>query len=384
MLETTSKYKETSIGKIPVDWEVKKIGEIVKTVSIPYKYQTKEYLSEGKYRIIDQGKNDYVGFSNNRNHLINDIPLVLFGDHTKIVKYIDYPFCVGADGTKLLKSDFVKNEYLFHLINQTVLKLPNLAYSRHYTELKDIRIPLPPLPEQQKIAEVLSTWDKAIQETSSIIKRLEKRNKALAFSLLRGKLSDGKIKELPLSKFLTHTPREIDKPTTNYLALGIRSHGKGIFHKPDSDPKAIAMEKLFEVKENDFIVNITFAWEHAVAIISKRDEGGLVSHRFPTYVINNMIISTEYFRHYILQPFFKHMLDNISPGGAGRNRVLSKKDLLKLKIEVPTLEEQRQIAKILNTANNELKQFQQKLSILKTQKKGLMQQLLTGKVRIKL
>ena len=78
------------------------------------------------------------------------------------------------------------------------------------------------------------------------------------------------------------------------------------------------------------------------------------------------------------------MLDNISPGGAGRNRVLSKKDLLKLKIEVPTLEEQRQIAKILNTANNELKQFQQKLSILKTQKKGLMQQLLTGKVRIKL
>ena len=57
--------------------------------------------------------------------------------------------------------------------------------------------------------------------------------------------SNGKIKELPLSKFLTHTPREIDKPIANYLALGIRSHGKGIFHKPDSDPKAIAMEKTF-------------------------------------------------------------------------------------------------------------------------------------------
>ena len=228
---------------------------------------------------------------------------------------------------------------------------------------------------------MLSTWDKAIKETSSIIKSLEKRNKALAFSLLRGKLSNGKIKELPLSKFLTHTPREIDKPIANYLALGIRSHGKGIFHKPNSDPKAIAMEKLFEVKENDFIVNITFAWEHAVAIISKRDEGGLVSHRFPTYVINNTIISTEYFLHYILQPFFKHMLDNISPGGAGRNRVLSKKDLMKLKIEVPTLEEQTKIAEILNTANKELQQYLQKLNNLKIQKKGLMQQLLTGKVR---
>ncbi len=85
---------------------------------------------------------------------------------------------------------------------------------------------------------------------------------------------------------MTFTTREIEKPTENYLALGIRSHGKGIFHKPDSDPKAIAMDKLYEVKENDFIVNITFAWEHAVAIISKEDEGGLVSHRFPTYVID--------------------------------------------------------------------------------------------------
>ena len=75
------------------------------------------------------------------------------------------------------------------------------------------------------------------------------------------------------------------------------------------------------------------------------------------------------------------MLENISPGGAGRNRVLSKKDLLKLKVSIPTLEEQNAIAEILNTANQEIKQYQQKLEALKLQKKGLMQQLLTGKVR---
>ena len=141
------------------------------------------------------------------------------------------------------------------------------------------------------------------------------------------------------------------------------------------------MDKLYEVKENDFIVNITFAWEHAVAIISKEDEGGLVSHRFPTYVIDQKIVSVEFFRHIILQPFFKQMLDNISPGGAGRNRVLSKKDLLKLEISVPSLEEQHSIAEILNTAHQELKQYQEKLKALQQQKKGLMQQLLTGKIR---
>ncbi|HAD78711.1 MAG TPA: hypothetical protein DCF99_03915 [Flavobacteriaceae bacterium] len=75
------------------------------------------------------------------------------------------------------------------------------------------------------------------------------------------------------------------------------------------------------------------------------------------------------------------MLENISPGGAGRNRVLSKKDLLKLKVLIPTLEEQDKVAEVLNTANQEVKQYQQKLEALKLQKKGLMQQLLTGKVR---
>lgn len=275
--------------------------------------------------------------------------------------------------------DFVYS--LFQSINwmqyNEATGLPSLSQ----TNILNIKIPLPPLPEQQKIAEILSTWDKAIQETGLLIKKLEVRNKALAFSLLRGRLINKNSKKISLSKFLTFTPREIEKPTENYLALGIRSHGKGIFHKPDSDPKAISMDKLYEVKENDFIVNITFAWEHAVAIISKKDEGGLVSHRFPTYVIDQKTVSVEFFRHIILQPFFKQMLDNISPGGAGRNRVLSKKDLLKLEISVPSLEEQHSIAAILNTAHQELKQYQEKLKALQQQKKGLMQQLLTGKIR---
>src|SRR5690606_21924196 len=279
------------------------------------------------------------------------------------------------------------NSYLYHCFKSDIYQnhinknLGATINSINGSDLKQFSFPLPPLPEQQKIAEVLSTWDKAIQDTDVIIKKLEVRNKALAFSLLRGKMVSKNSKEIALSKFLTFTPREIDKPTENYLALGIRSHGKGLFHKPDSDPKAIAMDKLYEVKVNDFIVNITFAWEHAVAIISKEDEGGLVSHRFPTYVINTNLVSVEFFRYVILQPFFKQMLDNISPGGAGRNRVLSKKDLLKLKIKVPSIEEQNAIAEILNTANQELKHYQNKLEALKQQKKGLMQQLLTGKVR---
>lgn len=377
MLETINKYKDTPIGKIPVDWEVKKLKDIIKLGN------GKDYKHLGKGDVPVYGTGGIITYVDD---YLYDGKTVGIGRKGSIDKPVLLNGKFWTVDTLFYVKEFYDSDidYVFNLFQSInwmkyneATGLPSLSQNN----ILNIEFAYCPLLEQQKIAEVLSTWDKAIKETSNILKRLEKRNKALAFSLLRGKLSDGKIKELPLSKFLTHTPREIDKPKANYLALGIRSHGKGIFHKPNSDPKVIAMEKLFEVKENDFIVNITFAWEHAVAIISKNDEGGLVSHRFPTYVINNTVISTEYFRHYILQPFFKHMLDNISPGGAGRNRVLSKKDLMKLKIEVPTLVEQTKIAEILNTANRELQQYQQKLNNLKSQKKGLMQQLLTGKVR---
>lgn len=376
-MKQKTQYKQTSIGLIPADWEVKKLGEIIK-------------LGNGKdYKHLGIGNVPVFGTGG----IITYVDDFLFEGRTVGIGRkgsIDKPVLLKGKFWTVDTLFYVKEYYhtyvdfvysLFQSINwmqyNEATGLPSLSQ----TNILNIKIPLPPLPEQQKIAEILSTWDKAIQETGLLIKKLEVRNKALAFSLLRGRLINKNSKKISLSKFLTFTPREIEKPTENYLALGIRSHGKGIFHKPDSDPKAISMDKLYEVKENDFIVNITFAWEHAVAIISKEDEGGLVSHRFPTYVIDQKIVSVEFFRHIILQPFFKQMLDNISPGGAGRNRVLSKKDLLKLEISVPSLEEQHSIAAILNTAHQELKQYQEKLKALQQQKKGLMQQLLTGKMR---
>lgn len=407
-MKQKTQYKQTPIGLIPADWEVKKLGDILKNDRLGGNYDNSEG-NEG-IPVIKMGNLDRGRISLNK---IQYLPINSEYNQEDVLTYGDLLFNTRNTLELVGKVSIWKNELPFALYNSNLLKLEfkkenvesnffmNFLFNSenilsqlkgfatgttsvaaiYSRDLKNLKIPLPPLPEQHKIAEILSTWDKAIQEVQLLIKKMEVRNKALAFSLLRGKLVNKNSKKISLNKFLTFTPREIEKPTENYLALGIRSHGKGIFHKPDSDPKAISMDKLFEVKENDFIVNITFAWEHAVTIISKKDEGGLVSHRFPTYVIDQKTVSVEFFRHIILQPFFKQMLDNISPGGAGRNRVLSKKDLLKLEISVPSLKEQHSTAEILNTAHQELKQYQEKLKALQQQKKGLMQQLLTGKVR---
>ena len=393
-------YKSTPIGEIPVNWEVKSLGELGEFKSGSGFPIDEQGGSNGVpfYKVSDMNLPENEIFMNISNNYISEeqvLKLKLKPINKEAIIFAKVGAAIFLERKRLAKCFLIDNNMM-----ALVPKIPSF-YLKYYldfirlskyaqtgalpaynaSDLKIIQIPIPPHPEQNKIADILSTWDKAIQQTQSLVQKLELRNKALAFSLLRGKLVNKNSKKISLSKFLTFTPREIEKPTENYLALGIRSHGKGIFHKPDSDPKAIAMDKLYEVKENDFIVNITFAWEHAVAIISKEDEGGLVSHRFPTYVIDQKTVSVEFFRHIILQPFFKQMLDNISPGGAGRNRVLSKKDLLKLEISVPSLEEQTAIAEILNTAQQELKQYQEKLKALQQQKKGLMQQLLTGKLR---
>ena len=142
------------------------------------------------------------------------------------------------------------------------------------------------------------------------------------------------------------------------------------------------MDKLYIVKNNDLIVNITFAWEHAIAVADKNDEGKLVSHRFPTYEFNENAYP-KFFKYYILQSKFKHILVNISPGGAGRNRVMNKKDFLNISVKIPSYEEQAKIAEVLSAADKEIELLEKELEALKLQKKGLMQRLLTGEVRVK-
>jgi type I restriction enzyme S subunit len=182
-------------------------------------------------------------------------------------------------------------------------------------------------------------------------------------------------KEKRFDEVLTPIVRERKKPIEAYTGLGLRSHGKGTFLKKLEDPKKNAMEYLYEVKCDDLIVNITFAWEGAVAIAGPSDDGALVSHRFPTYTFEKGKASHGFFRYIILDKQFVYNLGVISPGGAGRNRVLSKNDFLKLKVLLPDTEEQQKIVDCLSYLDELIAAQARKLDALKTHKNGLLQQL---------
>ncbi len=420
-------FKKTKLGWIPDDWEVstiKNVFDYLKTNSFSrsqlinqalnenniynihygdihssFKYEIlnvaevlalpkvidkelislkADYLKDGDLIMADasedyEGLCDCVELEN-----VNKIKLVS-GLHTFALRDRDNNFINGFKPYLFKSKSVVKSLY------RIATGISVLGVSK--SNLDKVLIPIPPLPEQQKIATILSDWDTTIEKVQILINILQLRKKGLMQQLLTGKTRlagfSGEWQEKELEYFIEYTSRPKIKPKDLYLVLGLRSHGKGIFHKENFDPSSIAMDTLYEVKENDLVVNITFAWEHAIAIANKEDEGGLVSHRFPTYTFKNDISDAKFFRYYILQSRFKYLLGVISPGGAGRNRVMSKKDFPKLMIKAPSFEEQKAIGNILNSADQEIKHYQNYVDQIQTQKKGLMQQLLTGNIRVK-
>ena len=164
----------------------------------------------------------------------------------------------------------------------------------------------------------------------------------------------------------------VETPTEGYTRLGIRSHAKGTFHSYVEKGKELETAKMFRVAADKFIVNITFGWEHAVAITDENDAGKLVSHRFPQYSFNAGMVP-KYFRYLILDEKFKHHLELSSPGGAGRNRVLKLNDMLQYKMNFPFEAEQKKIAAYFDDLDNLITLHQRKCNELKEIKKYMLQ-----------
>lgn len=166
----------------------------------------------------------------------------------------------------------------------------------------------------------------------------------------------------------------VDTPTEGYTRLGIRSHAKGTFHSYVEKGKELETAKMFRVAANNFIVNITFGWEHAVAITDENDAGKLVSHRFPQYSFNEGKLP-EFFKYLILDERFRHHLELSSPGGAGRNRVLKLNDMLDYKMSFPRTAEQEKVGRYFSHLDYIITFHQRKCEQIKKLKKYMLQKM---------
>lgn len=151
--------------------------EVVKKISVPAenKIKQKQYIENGRLPVIDQGSKLIGGYSDDEEKIVKcNLPVIVFGDHTKCVKYVNFPFCAGADGIKVLKpKDDCSEKYLYYLTKYVVLKIKDHGYARHYQYVEKEEVYIPSLNEQARIVsrieEVFSELDKGV-ETLQIIK----------------------------------------------------------------------------------------------------------------------------------------------------------------------------------------------------------------------
>jgi len=132
-------------------------------------------------------------------------------------------------------------------------------------------------------------------------------------------------------------------PETLYAEIGIYSFGRGIFHKSPRSGLEVGDKPLFLIKEDDFILHVTFAWEGAVGLATSPEDGMYGSVRFPTFRVNEALCYPPYLFHYFRSRAGREQLVRISPGSAGRNRVLSLKRIPEVLVPLPNLGEQRRI-----------------------------------------
>ena len=127
------------------------------------KIPKEEYLSNGKYIVIDQGQNNIAGYTNIDDGLFEDVPAIVFGDHTRIIKYVDEPFFLGADGVKLLKSKIkdANYKYLYYALRNA--RIPDTGYNRHFKWLKEINLEYKDAESQKNIAKTLDTVTNIIE-----------------------------------------------------------------------------------------------------------------------------------------------------------------------------------------------------------------------------
>lgn len=394
------------LNKIPNDWSVRRIGKMTKTLAGGTPSTSKpeywggeiKWMSSGELnlkRVFDvEGRITELGLKSSSTRLIPPkcilIGLAGQGKTRGTVAMNMVELCTNQSVAAILPSKEFNEEYLYHNLDFRYEELRQLSTGDggrgglNLNIINSVQIPLPPLPEQIAIAQVLSTADATIHTTEKLIVQKELRKKWLMQQLLTGKKRlkgfGGEWKKKRLKDVTTNfSRRNKDLIDANVYSVTNKS---GFVLQSDHFEGKVAGEDLSNykiIKKHEFAYNPARVNVGSLAYFEK--EIGVISSLYVCFKTTKDVL--DYFLLQFLQiEHTKHRIEALGEGGV---RVYLWYDLFsKIKIKLPSIEEQTAIAQVLHAADKEIRLLKAKAEKLREQKKGLMQQLLTGKVRIKI
>ncbi len=260
------------------------------------------------------------------------------------------------------------------------------------SHIRSWTIMLPDEHEQRRIADFLdrktAAIDTLIAKQEQLLALLsEKRQALITDRVTPDDTACPHWKRTRLAWVIREVRRPVDiQPATQYAEIGVRSHGRGTFHKEPVFGWELGEKKVYWVEPGDLVFNIVFAWERAVAVVQEADRGRIASHRFPTYRAVNEAADVRFLRYLFMSDYGRFLLDQNSPGAAGRNRTLDRSSLLKEEVLLPPVEEQRRIAIALDNALRVLDRtseaVEQQLARLREYRQALITAAVTGQLDV--
>jgi len=407
-------YREARIGWVPASWDertLSQVGTFCKGRGIPNESKRPTGLPcitygdiYTKYSEVTSSFASFVDDSTalRSQEIRQDALLFASSGETldeigKCVAYVG-PSPAYAGGDIIVFSAPEHNSsYLSYLLNSDYivryrrrLGQGNSVVHIYADGLSSLTVVLPPPPEQEKIAAILSTWDDAIETTRDLISAKKQQKKVLMQQLLTGKRRLTGFTADWLSLLYSDLFKRIVRPTaleptTRYRLVSIRRRGGGLFDRAHSLPSEIAYAELNSLRAGDFIVSKRQATHGAITVVTPRFSGAYVSNEYTIFErLPGSDLSMGFFVWLTQDRHMWHQAYVSSNGVHIEKLIFDPKHFLRQRIRIPpTSDEQRAIAQVLDAAEAEVKSLEEKFAALQKQKKGLMQKLLTGQVRVK-
>lgn len=410
--EAREGYKMTELGEIPNEWKIKKLSDVSEII-MGQSPNSNSYNNDGIGIAFFQGKTEFGR--------INPIVKKWCSNPTKISKPLDILIsvrapvgavninnieaCIGRGLGAIRQNEFSNYRYLYYAIQQFQDFLLKSAQGSTFeainsNDLKSLKIPIPSLGEQEKIAEILSVVDEQIENTEKLIQKNQKLKKGLMQQLLTKGIGHTEFKKTELGEIPDEWEIKNMKSIVKSTQLGTNTLGKNELGIPmlkmgNLEIGGFNFDKLEYITKDELNENLEFILKTGDFLFNTRNTLELVgksavwNNKLDLAIFNSNImrikycneINSFYMGYYFASSIGWKELKAISTGTTSVAAIYTK-DLMNTKVIVPPLKEQEKIVEILSTVDEQIENTKKLIQKNQELKKGLMQQLLTGYIRI--
>ncbi len=386
---------ETVNSQLNNGWEIAEFEKCLEKVTYTNKIQRKDFKEEGIYPIVSQEKDFVNGYWDNEADLFKvDKPIVIFGDHTQVIKFVDFDFVLGADGVKILKpKEGIDSKYFYYYLQN--IDLGSLGYARHYRLLKELNVAYPKsLEEQHHIVSILDKCFTAIDKAKTNAEQNLKNAKELFESYLQGvfeKKGEG-WEEKKLGEVTTTngrigwkglTAKEYTKEGPLFLSVHSLNYGDYVDFR---DAFHISQERYDEspeimLQKDDILICKDGAGIGKLGIVPELPDITTINSSLLLIRCKKQV-TTNYLYYNLLSPSFQRIVQSRLSGATTPH--LYQRDIVTFPIQVPSLKTQQTIVRQLDALRAETQKleevYQQKIADLEELKKSILQKAMAGEL----